>query len=316
MTGDPACPVCHDRMKYRFNKFGHDFFQCRSCQFAAFHPTPDRKSILNRYSEGYFNEEYLPSYGASSDSVNLEIIHNRFDFLERMVRQYHPDIPKRKKMLDIGCGAGFLLKTFQDRGWEVLGMDIMDSSAEYGGRMLGIPIEKCDFETVSPDEISRKYGPFDLVAMTDSLEHFFDPFVVLENTFHILKNRGVLFVSVPNIESISFKLIGKQWAIVSPLEHLSYFSPVSLRRILENSGFENITIFMLQGVNLANIHRKTLRYRMARMAIYLISRITHLGFEGRESYHEVLNEKYLTENQKRLVMGDVLFALGQKKNEY
>ncbi|MCK4836263.1 MAG: class I SAM-dependent methyltransferase [Candidatus Aminicenantes bacterium] len=315
MVTKVECPVCHSHMKYLFKKFDHDFFQCNDCKFGKFNPVPDEKDILKRYSDDYFINEYLQSYGASDHSVDMKVIYSRFDFIEQLVSKYHPENLRKKKILDIGCGGGFLLKTFQERGWEVFGIDIIDRSIEFGRRVLGIPMEKLNFESTSPGKLIEKYGKFNLISITDVLEHFFDPISVLKKIADILKNDGVLFLSVPNIESISFKYIGKEWAIISPLEHISYFSPRSLKIILEKNGFENINIQILQYVNLANVHKKSVRYHMARIAIYLITRVYHIGFEGKEFYPEILHEKYFKENENGGFMGDVIIATGQKKNE-
>lgn len=257
-------------------------------------------------------DEYLKSYGTSGDSVDMQVIHGRFDFFEKLLSLFFPESPKNKKMLDIGCGGGFLLKIFQEKGWKVQGLDVIDSLVEYGRRVMGIPIDKLNFETAGRKKLIGKYGYVDLVVLTDALEHFFEPFQVLKKIRHMLKNDGVLFLTVPNIQSISFACIGREWAIISPLEHISYFSPKSLRILLENVGFQNIGIRVLQYVNCANVHQKNLRYRLGCLALYLITRMVSMGFEGRESFHDILNGKYLKRDSAGGVPGDIIFAVCEK----
>jgi hypothetical protein len=52
---------------------------------------------------------------------------------------------------------------------------------------------------------------------------------------------GWLYVAVPDIGSMDFKVFGKNWDVVNPLVHLQYFSERSLSLALESAGFEQIT---------------------------------------------------------------------------
>jgi predicted TPR repeat methyltransferase len=55
----------------------------------------------------------------------------------------------------------------------------------------------------------------------------------------ILKEGGLLFASVPNVESLIAKVLGGRWNMML-LEHLWYFSPDTARRFLEPLGFKEV----------------------------------------------------------------------------
>src|SRR5262249_47244962 len=57
----------------------------------------------------------------------------------------------------------------------------------------------------------------------------------------VLKPGGHLFVSVPNSESFVAKVMGKHWSMLL-LEHLWYFSPKTLERMLASYGFTRLAI--------------------------------------------------------------------------
>ena len=117
------CPVCADTMIYDFRKFGYYFFRCRRCGFGCFSPRPSREEILNRYTDEYFRNEYLSSYGADWDHYNMELIRRRFGYIEAELLSNYTFPPTGKSVLDVGCGGGFLLKCFQEKGWRTLGVD-------------------------------------------------------------------------------------------------------------------------------------------------------------------------------------------------
>lgn len=309
------CPVCADTMIYGFRKFGYSFFQCRGCGFGCFSPRPSREEILNRYTDKYFRNEYLGSYGADWDHYNMELIRRRFGYIESRLLSDYTFPSSGKSVLDVGCGGGFLLKCFQERGWRTLGVDIIESSVQYSSERLGVPAVQADFEHVSVRQLQAPGDGFNLITLTDALEHFFDPRKVLEKTYRMLDEGGVVFISVPNINSLSLTYLGKSWAIISPLEHISYFSSVSLERMLRQAGFSNISIQVLQYVNVANVHQRTLRVRLGRYLAFLASRFFGIAFEGREAYDDILSQEYFRLPNASRPQGDVLVALGQKFHE-
>jgi SAM-dependent methyltransferase len=76
--------------------------------------------------------------------------------------------------------------------------------------------------------------------MFDTIEHLFDPRAVLESIGRALVPGGLLLVGTPNFRSLSRALLGLDWAVLSPLEHLYYFEEPTLRRLLESSGFGSV----------------------------------------------------------------------------
>src|SRR4029077_14671765 len=90
---------------------------------------------------------------------------------------------------------------------------------------------------------SRIFPPaaFDFVVAFDVLEHLprIREDVALIRT--VLRNGGHFFVSVPNIESFVAKTMGKHWSMLL-LEHLWYFSPKTLERMMARHGFELLAL--------------------------------------------------------------------------
>ena len=76
--------------------------------------------------------------------------------------------------------------------------------------------------------------------MFDVIEHLFEPRAVLQALASALGPGGMLVISTPNIDSASRYLLGPDWAVLSPLEHVYYFSEDSLRRLLEATGFAQV----------------------------------------------------------------------------
>jgi SAM-dependent methyltransferase len=76
--------------------------------------------------------------------------------------------------------------------------------------------------------------------MFDVIEHLFEPAAVVSAIARALTPGGTLVISTPNFDSASRFALGLDWAVLSPLEHVYYFSEDSLRRLLEATGFSQV----------------------------------------------------------------------------
>ena len=185
-------------------------------------------AILGRYSRDYFWNEYLPSLGAPNGVYDLAQFDARHAALLRMMASRAPG----RRLLEVGCGAGFFLKTAERAGWQVEGIELSDEASRFATERLQLPIRRERAETSGIAAAS-----FEAAAMFDVIEHLFDPHAVLDAIARALVPGGLLVISTPNFDSASRQLLGVDWAVLSPLEHVYYFTEDSLRRLLEATGF-------------------------------------------------------------------------------
>jgi 2-polyprenyl-3-methyl-5-hydroxy-6-metoxy-1,4-benzoquinol methylase len=127
------------------------------------------------------------------------------------------------------------------QGWAVTGLDVSSRvveriRAELGLRALAgtLPHPKLALER------------FDLVTMWMSLEHMHQPGRVLRECYRLLVPGGKVLVAVPNIESSAFRWFGTAWSCLDLPRHLTHFSPNTLRKMLEQAGFEVRSTRMLR----------------------------------------------------------------------
>jgi predicted SAM-dependent methyltransferase len=116
--------------------------------------------------------------------------------------------------------------------WSVFGVEINQRVAfqareHYGLEILPVALEEASFAPNS----------FDAVTMWDVLEHVHDPAATLNEIHRILKPGGVLVVRVPNLDSWDAALFGDYWAGLDAPRHLYVYTPETLSRTLNQSGF-------------------------------------------------------------------------------
>ena len=79
------------------------------------------------------------------------------------------------RVLDVGCGTGFLLERLAGRGFSGIGVDLSPESVAHASRRLAEIGASDRLSAVVGSAYEPPEGPFDLICLTDVLEHLEDP---------------------------------------------------------------------------------------------------------------------------------------------
>jgi 2-polyprenyl-3-methyl-5-hydroxy-6-metoxy-1,4-benzoquinol methylase len=195
--------------------------QCRNCGLQYLNPRLKSDLILTGYSAGA-DETFI-----SQNSAREQTFAKSLDMIEKFR-------PGRCKLLDIGTAGGAFLGVAARRGWDVMGCEPNYWMADWGSRHYGIRITPGTVFDMKLEESS-----LDVVTLWDVLEHTPDPKAVLLECRRVLKPGGLLIVNYPNIDSMISRLMGRKWVFLLSV-HLYYFSPSSMQRIFDETGFQVI----------------------------------------------------------------------------
>jgi 2-polyprenyl-3-methyl-5-hydroxy-6-metoxy-1,4-benzoquinol methylase len=160
---------------------------------------------------------------------NLEVpsfVHRRLD---QLVAGFDND-RRLNRWLDVGCGAGALMQAARNRGWDVVGTEVSEHAAQTN-RARGFDVRSGELDELDLDERG-----FDIVSIIEVLEHAPDVRALLTASRRLLRVGGALYVTTPHARGISGRLLGTNWSVVSPPEHLQLFSLGGLRTLVEGSG--------------------------------------------------------------------------------
>ena len=137
------------------------------------------------------------------------------------------------RWLDVGFGSGSLLTTAAEFGYEAKGIDVR-SSVVWDIQALGYEAECADLLRFDDP------NPFDVISLADVLEHMPFPRAALARVNALLRPRGILFVSTPNMDSAVWRALDREGnnSYWQELEHYHVFTRRSLVRLLRESGFE------------------------------------------------------------------------------
>jgi SAM-dependent methyltransferase len=220
----------------RLDKQGeYDVISCETCGFAHVVPVPTPEVLEAAYQEAYYRDE-KPAYltHAQEDQEWARLAQtDRLEIFERVLG------PGRRRLLDIGSGPGFFLKTAQDRGWTVLGIDFSRQACAHA-RGLGVSVVEGWFDA----ESAPKLGKFDAIHFGNVMEHLADPAAILDLIRERLDAGGLVCINVPNdfspIQKATCHATGVHSWWVEPRHHLNYFTFESLEALLAKHGFEPV----------------------------------------------------------------------------
>jgi 2-polyprenyl-3-methyl-5-hydroxy-6-metoxy-1,4-benzoquinol methylase len=135
-------------------------------------------------------------------------------------------------LLDVGCGAGRLLNRMKKYGWKVEGVDFDEQATKKVTERYGIKTHVGDLcQCVIPD------NSFDVITLSQTMEHLYDPYATLLACLRILKPGGLLVMTTPNVKSIGASEFGAMWRGWEAPRHLHLFSVASLEKLTKRAGF-------------------------------------------------------------------------------
>lgn len=160
-------------------------------------------------------------------------------------------LPKNNgKLLEIGCSFGVLSFELARRGYRVTGVDVNAVSIELANKINGIlKLNNVRFSVM--DFIDNRFpaGEFDIVVTVEVLEHIKDDRRAIDEVYRVLKDDGVLIVSVPYAEiteehstpvAVWQDFEGKRVALGVPgeLHFRNGYNREGLVSLLNSSGFK------------------------------------------------------------------------------
>lgn len=227
-----------------FVREDYQIAKCNSCIFYFVFPEIrlTQEEWAELYGKEYFSE--IPRWWKNKRKEHRE---KRLGLLQK----YSPR--KVIKFLDIGCGEGYVLADAHKKGWEVYGVDICDNRLDIAKN------RDISFFKGNIDQASFPADFFDCIYLDSVLEHLKDPVALLREANRILHPGGVLYLGIPNDDSLFndarkliFTILGRRGISVrtkpfkSPY-HVVGFTLRSIKKTLAESGFDIIRLRNFSG---------------------------------------------------------------------
>ncbi|HET6323886.1 MAG TPA: class I SAM-dependent methyltransferase [Planctomycetaceae bacterium] len=235
--------------------------RCRNCRLAFTNPRPTVRDLGLFYPADYAPHLESDSaavrfggwrrklehaalkhrYGYPSpiadERTSVQSLLARAVFRRRRDRQHWVPFRAPGRLLDFGCGGDDFLAVMRDFGWHVEGIDLFPQVVDALRARMGI---RAHLGTLPHPDIPPE--SFDAITMRHSLEHVPFPKDVLKAAGDALRSGGILVVGVPNFASWSFRHFQQNWTGLALPRHLTHFTPLTLSRMVEATGFRVLSI--------------------------------------------------------------------------
>ncbi len=166
-------------------------------------------------------------------------------YLSRAIERLLPPMRPGLRVLDLGCGNGFIAGWYLKRGCRVVGIDASKSGVEQAKRHH--PEGRFEAIEVRPDLLAvLGEEPFDLVSSTEVVEHLYAPRDWVRGAFAALRPGGRFICSTPYhgyLKNLAMGVTGKWDSHLSPMwdgGHIKFWSRRTLGALLEEAGFRDI----------------------------------------------------------------------------
>lgn len=199
-----------------------------SCRYLASFPSHDELEKL--YDDSYFdrNDSLERGYGRQNERALNRTCQRRAAMIRRAT-------PARGRVLEVGAGEGAVGKLLGGE-FEYVGIDL-STDAVRRARGAGLEVFRSTLES-----FVNLGGAFDTIASFHVFEHLPDPHDALARMKDLLKPGGSLILVTPDTESLLCLASGDRWVSYKFPEHLILYSRSALVELLENSGFEIVSI--------------------------------------------------------------------------
>ncbi len=212
----------------------YEIRRCVHCGLEQTFPTPSVSELKELY-ETYYN--FGGETGTRYTRWRERFL---FSFLYRMWIWLDGDVAFHQRrgagrLLDIGCNEGRGLRLYARNGFKVEGLELNETAAAVA-RKAGFDVHTGLIEEFNP------VNGYDVAVLSNVLEHSLDPQKMLRDVQRILAPGGQVWISCPNNQSWLRKVFGLSWLNWHVPFHIFHFSPKTLRRLLEDTGFVKIQL--------------------------------------------------------------------------
>jgi 2-polyprenyl-3-methyl-5-hydroxy-6-metoxy-1,4-benzoquinol methylase len=187
---------------------------------------PDDFDLSSIYTEEYFQGDLVDGYADYRGSE--EVLRDEFGQVLAKLDKH----VRGGSLIELGCAYGFLLLEAQKTFDDVCGIEISDCARE-------ACIERgLDVVPEITDAFLQKHAPFSAAVLLDVIEHLQDPSGTLAMLHAHMEPGAQVVITTGDFKSMLARVMGKRWRLMTPPQHLWFFSRKTITAMLERNGFQ------------------------------------------------------------------------------
>ena len=194
-------------------------YKCNKCELK-----------FSELAAAFLNKRVEDKYNNIVDNIYIDQIPQRQKYFSGLYKKISYNFNKDQSVLEVGSYYGVFGNIIKPNVKNYSGLELSKHGSNYSKKNYNLEIFN---ETI--EEHSKRQFKYDIIVMADVIEHFSNPFKMLEIIETILKPDGLLIFTTYNMDSLYARITGKNYHWILPM-HLFYFSNKTLKNIcLENN---------------------------------------------------------------------------------
>jgi SAM-dependent methyltransferase len=155
--------------------------------------------------------------------------------------------------LDIGAGYGFFSRAALERGFHVTAIEPSKICRDVCWLMNGLEALP---GMLARDFVQANSGSFDVVLMSQVLEHTADVESTVGHLGDLLRPNGIAAIAVPHFGSWLSRLQGKRDMFMVPPEHLNFFSRAGLTKLFERHRLMCCELHTISRIDVSRVSKR------------------------------------------------------------
>ena len=197
------CPVCSSESHTCISRMDRRLkplrtVVCDDCGVFYSNPMPTRDELANYYRNEYRRDYQFALFRPTNRHVQKKRLEAK--------RRYHAIRSELKgdrlTLLDFGCGSGELVQEYARHGHAAHGFE---PGADYASFAQRDGCSAADVRNADLENVAYESRQFDAISMLHVLEHISNPISALRRACGWLKDDGILYIEVPNMQRYSLK---------------------------------------------------------------------------------------------------------------
>ncbi|KAF3362609.1 Methyltransferase type 11 [Chlamydiales bacterium STE3] len=232
---ESCCPICEKTAPLKSQEqYGYQstkkyaIYHCDHCSTAFASPLKVDESIYNCI---YSKAREVPGYDRYYDYAEKVLeVPSPLDYLANAedvywgIRQFLNSKTRSLRILEVGCGFGYLTYAIKKAGHDIKGIDISKVAVEKAAERYGDL-----FSCIDVREMAQSEGPsYDLIIFTEVIEHIDNVKEFMRAVNKLLIPGGHLLVTTPNKTPYPQDVL---WETEPPPVHLLWLSENSMRHL-------------------------------------------------------------------------------------
>lgn len=233
------CILCGSEQAWpRLTLPQYQIVACSQCKALQLWPPPSPETLQNFYNLSYYTRHAHTWFGR----LFMKFFHLYEIKRVKFLRAVQPT----GRFLDVGCGAGELLADMAAEEYDVYGTEVSQAAFQAIPRALHSRVKVGEVDQCRFPEAS-----FNLIMLSDVLEHTYDPLQTLKTVARLLRQDGNVIISVPNWDDPDARIFPRQyWHNLDVPIHLWHFTVATLTQLAQRAGFRVVGTMQLGWIEL------------------------------------------------------------------